>query len=430
MVSLSSDLDYLPGRCFGTFKLPEEVNFVVSRGQGARVWTTEGKELIDYVLGSGPMLVGHAHPRVVEAIQSQVTRGTTFYAMNDVAPRLAAKISSCIPCSEGVKFVSDGTEATLYAMRFARASTGRTMILKFEGAYHGHHDYALHGLKETRDSNFPVAVPDSAGIPQAVGSTMLVAPYNDIDTLEKLVEPVQKDLAAIIVEPVQRSIFPKPGFLEGLRKLCDRIGALLIFDEVVTGFRLAIGGAQEVYGVKPDLCALGKVIGGGLPLAAVVGRRDIMDLSQPNRPADGKSVYLSGTLNGNPLSAAAGLATIEVLEDEDGPARLRDNANKIAEGFKDAAARLSIPFQMLGPPCVQEPLFDNVEVTDIRSYNTTNRAAARQFGVELIKRGVFVYPGVKMYISTVHDSVALEATCEAAFEAMRVVRDKGLIPKA
>ena len=427
MANVQSDLDFLPGQCFGTFKLPDEVSFVASHGQGARIWTTEGRSLVDYVLGSGPMLIGHAHPRVVDAIKTQAMRGTTFYVMNDVAPRLAARIAKCVPCGEGVKFVSDGTEATLYAMRFARAFTGRTLILKFEGAYHGHHDYALHGLKATRDSNYPVAVPDSAGIPEAVGSTILVAPYNDLDTLEKLIEPVADNLAAIIVEPVQRSIRPKPGFLAGLRKVCDRIGALLIFDEVVTGFRLALGGAQEAFGVKPDLCALGKVIGGGLPLAAVVGRRDIMDLSQPNRAVDGRSVYLSGTLNGNPLSAAAGLATIDVLEEEDGPARLRENGKKIADGFKDAAARLSIPFQMLGPPCIQEPLFDTIEVSDIRSYNTTNRAAARQFGIELIKRGVFVYPGVKMYISTVHEDVAIEATCEAAFEAMCVVRDKGLI---
>jgi glutamate-1-semialdehyde 2,1-aminomutase len=403
------------------------VSFVASHGQGARIWTTDGRSLFDYVLGSGPMLVGHAHPRVADAIKTQAMRGTTFYVMNDVAPRLAARIAKCVPCGEAVKFVNDGTEATLYAMRFARAFTGRTLILKFEGAYHGHHDYALHGLKATRDSNYPVAVPDSAGIPQAVGSTILVAPYNDLDTLEKLVEPVAANLAAIIVEPVQRSILPKPGFLVGLRKVCDRVGALLIFDEVVTGFRLALGGAQEVFGVKPDLCALGKVIGGGLPLAAVVGRRDIMDLSQPNRAVDGRSVYLSGTLNGNPLSAAAGLATIEVLEEEDGPTRLQENGKKIADGFKDAAARLSIPFQMLGPPCIHEPLFDTIEVSDIRSYNATNRAAARHFGVELIKRGVFVYPGVKMYISTVHDDIAIEATCEAAFQAMRTVRDKGLI---
>lgn len=279
MTTTQSDLDFIPGQCFGTFKLPDEVSFIASRGEGARLWTTDGRSLIDFVLGSGPMIVGHAHPRVVDAIKTQAMRGTTFYAMNEVAPRLAARIAQFVPCGEAVKFVSDGAEATFYALRFARAFTGRTLILKFEGAYHGHNDYGLHGLKATRYSNYPVAVPNSAGIPAAVSSTVLVAPYNDLDTLEKLIEPVAKDLAAIIVEPVQRSIPPKPGFLAGLRQICDRTGTLLIFDEVVTGFRLALGGGQEVFGVKPDLCTLGKVIGGGLPLAAIAGRRDVIELS-------------------------------------------------------------------------------------------------------------------------------------------------------
>lgn len=427
MANVSADINFIPGGSLGTFKLPDEVSFVASHGLGPRIWTSDGRSLIDYVLGSGPMLIGHAHPRVVEAVCKQVARGTTFYVMNEIAPRLAARISGCVPCAEAVKFVSDGTEATLYAMRFARAFTGRTRILKFEGGYHGHNDYALHGLKETRGANYPVAIAESAGIPEGVSATMLVAPYNDLDALEKMVAPVADDLAGIIVEPVQRSIPPKPGFLAGLRKLCDRIGALLIFDEVVTGFRIAMGGAEEAFGVRPDLCSLGKVVGGGLPLAAIVGRRDILDLSIPNRAADGKSVYLSGTLNGNPLSAAAGLATIDVLEEENGPKRLEASGRKMAAGFKDAADRLSLPFQMLGPPCIQEPLFDAIEITDMHSYNQTNRAAARQFGIELIKRGVFVYPGVKMYISTAHDDEAIETTCKAAFEAMRVVRDKGLV---
>lgn len=427
MNSVSSELDFLPGRCFGTFKLPDEVTFVATHGKGPRIWTTDGRSMVDFVLGSGPMVLGHAHPRVVDAIREQAARGTTFYAMNDMAPRLAARIAKLVPCAEGVKFVSDGTEATLYAMRFARAFTGRTLILKFEGAYHGHHDYALHGLKATRDSNYPVAAPDSAGIPAEVSKTLLVAPYNDLNTLEKLVEPVADEVAAIIVEPVQRSIPPKPGFLAGVRAVCDRIGALLIFDEVVTGFRIALGGGQQAFGVKPDLCTLGKVIGGGLPLAAVAGRRDVMELSEPGRPADGRYVYLSGTLNGNPLSAAAGLATLDVIEEEDGPARLRENGDKLVKGFREAAAGLSVPFQMLGPSCIPEPLFDSGVVDDLRSYNATNRTAVRQFGIELLKRDMFVNPISKMYISTVHDDAAIGEACEAAREAMRAVRDQGLL---
>ena len=309
MMSSRSAGDVIPGNCFGTFKLPDEVSFVVARGEGTDLWSTEGRHLIDFVLGSGPMLIGHAHPRVVAAIQQQAMRGATFYAMNEVAPRLAARIAELVPCAEAVKFVGDGAEATFYSLRLARAFTGRTLILKFEGAYHGHHDYAMHGLNPAPGANYPAALPDSAGIPAEVSNTVLVAPYNDIETTTRLVERVADRVAAIIVEPVQRSLVPQPAFLAGLRALCDRIGAVLVFDEVVTGFRLALGGAQEAFNVTPDLCSLGKVIGGGLPLAAVAGRRNILELSVPNRPVDGRSVYLSGTLNGNAIAAAAGLAT-------------------------------------------------------------------------------------------------------------------------
>jgi glutamate-1-semialdehyde 2,1-aminomutase len=417
----------IPGNCFGTFKLPDEVAFVAARGEGSRLFTTDGRALIDFVLGSGPMAIGHAHPRVVAAVQEQVARGTTFYAMNDVAPRLAARIVELVPCAEAVKLVSDGAEATFYALRLARAFTGRELVLKFEGAYHGHHDYSLHGLKPARGVNYPAAQPDSAGIPEGVSATVLVAPYNDLDATAQLVEPVADRLAAIIVEPVQRSLMPKPGFLAGLRALCDRTGALLVFDEVVTGFRLALGGAQEAFGVKSDLCALGKMIGGGLPLAAVAGRRDILELTVPDRAADGRSVYLSGTLNGNAIAAAAGLATLDVLAEEHGPARLAEVGSKIARGFAECARKLSVPLQMIGPPAFSEPVFGEGEVFDYRSYAATNRAAGRQFGIELLKRDLFVHPASKMYVSTVHDDDEIEAACRAADGAMRAIRDKGLL---
>jgi glutamate-1-semialdehyde 2,1-aminomutase len=418
---------FIPGNCFGTFKLPEEVAFVAARGEGTTLWTTDGRQLIDFVLGSGPMLIGHAHPRVVAAIAEQAARGTTFYAMNDVAPRLAERIVEMVPCAEAVKFVSDGAEATFYALRLARAFTGRDLVLKFEGAYHGHHDYGLHGLKPARGANYPVAQPDSAGIPAEVSTTVLIAPYNDIDTTTQLVEPVADRLAAIIIEPVQRSLMPKPGFLAGVRNLCDRVGALLVFDEVVTGFRLALGGAQEAFGIKPDLCALGKAIGGGLPMAAVAGRHDIMELTVPDRPVDGRSVYLSGTLNGNPIAAAAGIATLDVLAEEDGPGRIAEAGAALARGFRDCASKLSVPLQMIGPPAFAEPVFGENDVFDYRSYAATNRAAAKQFGIELLKRDLFVHPASKMYVSAVHTDDQIEIACNAAFEAMRTVRDDGLL---
>jgi glutamate-1-semialdehyde 2,1-aminomutase len=373
------------------------------------------------------MVIGHAHPRVVCAVQEQAARGTTFYAMNDVAPRLAARIIEFVPCAEAVKFVGDGAEATFYSLRLARAFTGRELVLKFEGAYHGHHDYALHGLNPTRGANYPAAQPDSAGIPEGVSATVLVGPYNDLDTTAHLVEPVADRLAAIIVEPVQRSLMPKPGFLAGLRALCDRTGALLVFDEVVTGFRLALGGAQEMFGVNPDLCALGKVIGGGLPLAAVAGRKDVLELTIPDRTHDGRYVYMSGTLNGNAIAAAAGLATLEVIAEEDGPARLIEIGSVLARGFKDCAHRLSVPLQMIGPPAFADPVFGDGEIHDYRSHAATNRAAAKQFGIELLKRDVFVHPASKIYISTAHNDDQVEVACNAAYAAMRSIRDQGLL---
>jgi len=417
----------IPGDCFGAFKLPDEVAFIVSRGEGSRVITTDGRALIDFVLGSGPMVIGHAHPRVVAAVQEQIARGTSFYAINDVALHLADRITELVPCAEAVKFVGDGAEATFYALRLARAFTGRELVLKFEGGYHGHHDYALHGLKAVRGANYPLAQPDSSGIPAGVSATVLIAPYNDLDTTVELVEPVAERLAAIIVEPVQRSLMPKPCFLDGLRTLCERTGALLVFDEVVTGFRLALGGAQEAFGVTPDLCALGKVIGGGLPLAAVAGRRDVLELTVPDRPTDGRSVYMNGTLNGNAIAAAAGLATLDVLAEENVPARLIETGRKLTLGFAEGAHKLDIPLQMIGPPSFPEPVFGEGDVCDYRSYAATNRIAARQFGLELIKRDVFVHPASKMYISSVHDDEQVETACSAALAAMRVLRDHQLL---
>lgn len=347
--------------------------------------------------------------------------------MNDVAPRLAARIADMVPCAKAMKFVSDGAEATFYALRLARAFTGRDLILKFEGAYHGHHDYSLHGLKPAGGVNYPVAHPDSAGIPQAVSETILIAPYNDIEATRQLVASVGDRLAAIIVEPVQRSLMPRDGFLAGLRELCDQTDALLVFDEVVTGFRIALGGAQEAFGVAPDLCALGKVIGGGLPLAAVAGRRDILELTIPDRPIDGRSVYVSGTLNGNPLAAAAGLATLDVIVAENAPAKLAEIGGKLAEGFVDAAQKLSVPLQMIGPPAFADPIFGEGQIDDYRSYAATNRQAAKEFGIELLKRDIFVHPASKLYMSTAHTDEQLEIASKASYEAMRTIRDNGLL---
>jgi glutamate-1-semialdehyde 2,1-aminomutase len=418
--------DVIPGRVLGAVMYPEECAFVAVRGQGAYLWSTDGRKFVDHVLGSGPMVLGHAHPRVVAAIAEQAGRGTQYFVLNEPALRLAHRISELVPCARALKFLADGSQATFYCMRLARAFTRRTKILKFEGGFHGHHDYAQHGMV-ARKSNDPYSAANSAGIPREISGTVLVAPYNDIEATREIMSAHGPDIAAIIVEPIQRTLMPRPGFLAGLRQLCEENGSLLVFDEVVTGFRLAIGGAQEKYGIIPDLCALGKIVGGGLPLAAVAGRADIIELTVPERPDDGRSVYVQGTLNGNPLAAAAGLATIEVMVEEDGPGKLETIGMTCARELVAEAARLSIPFQMIGPPCCCEPIFSDIDVYDLASYSAANRRAAKQFGHELMRRGVFCHPGSKLYFSLAHGKAELDYTCSMASQAMRSIRDSGYL---
>jgi glutamate-1-semialdehyde 2,1-aminomutase len=408
----------LPGASLGTFRLPDDVAFVAGSGRGATLTSTDGTEYLDYVLGSGPMVLGHAHPRVVEAIAEQAARGTTYYAVNEPAVALAERITELIPCAESVKYCSTGGEATFFAMRLARAFTGREKILKFEGGYHGANDYALHGMTADESAG-PVRPPNSRGVPSALADTVLVAPYNDLEETRRLALDARDDLAAILVEPVQRSIEPVPGFLAGLRELCDELGAVLIFDEIVTGFRMSLRGAQHLFGVTPDLCTLGKALGGGLPLAAVAGRQDILALSAPG--AEPPEVFMSGTLSGNPLAAAAGLATLEVLEDGDGCAAIAAAGKAVRSGLVEAGERLSVPLQMIGPPSFAQPVFGEGPVTDARSLARTDRTTARRFAHELVRHGVLVPPAGKLYVSTAHSEAIVERTIERATEALRAV---------
>ncbi|MGB2098057.1 MAG: aspartate aminotransferase family protein, partial [Candidatus Puniceispirillales bacterium] len=252
----------LPAGGFGNFD-PE---VIIAKGKGSHVWDENGQEYIDYLIGSGPMLLGHGHPEVLEAVLEQLPDGMTFFANNPQGIALAEAICDAVPCCGQVRFVTSGGEADMYAIRLARAYTGKMKILKFEGGYHGMSAEAQMSLAPAKAVNFPHAVPDSAGIPQSVADQVLVAPFNDLDAVASLLAE-DDDIAAIMTEPLQRVIPPQPGFLEGLRALCDQHHVLLIFDEIVTGFRLAYGGAQEYYGVTPDICTLGKIIGGGFPLA-------------------------------------------------------------------------------------------------------------------------------------------------------------------
>jgi glutamate-1-semialdehyde 2,1-aminomutase len=411
----------IPGATLGSFRLPPELSFVVSHGERATIWSTDGRRYVDYVLGSGPLVLGHAHPRIVAAVQEQMARGSTYYYLNEAATELAERVVELVPCAEAVKFCGSGSEATFYAMRIARAATGRELILKFGGGFHGAQDYSQQNLG-------PAGVqPESLGIPKSIGESVLVSPFNDLESVGRLAEANEGRIAAVVVEPVQRAIMPLPGFLHGLRDICTRIGALLIFDEIVTGFRMRLGGAQEEFRVQPDLCTLGKVLGGGLPLAAVAGPRELLELTVSGGAGRGLSAYMGNTLNGNPLSCVAGLATLDVLAEEDGCKSIGVTGDLLRRGLTEVASRLSVPLHMIGPPAFSEPVIGDGHVVDYVTYMSQDREASVEFGKELLKRGIFVNPGTKMYISTAHTSSDIDLTVEVAFDALRAVRDRGLV---
>jgi glutamate-1-semialdehyde 2,1-aminomutase len=364
---------YLPGGAIGTFMPPEDLDFVVARGEGSKVYDQQGREYIDYVLASGPMILGHAHPTVVEAITNQVRLGTSYYGLNAPAIELAEAIVEAVPSAEKVRLVGSGAEATFYCLRLARAHTGRTKILKFEGAYHGHHDYVMFNAYQS-SPGYPAATPDSAGIPPELRSEVLVAPFNDIETTCDIIQKHRDSLAAVIVEPLQRIISPRPGFLQALRQATTDVGAVLVFDEVVTGFRLAYGGAQQKYGVNPDLTALGKIIGGGLPLAAIAGKAEILEHANARRKGPDYT-YVSGTLNGNAPAAAAGLATLRELQKPGAYERLEAIGETVRRGLRDIVERRGVPAQVVG----EGPLFNLVltghDIVDHRSIETADRQA-------------------------------------------------------
>jgi glutamate-1-semialdehyde 2,1-aminomutase len=398
----------LPAGGFGNFAS----DIIIREGRGGRVWDVSGNEYIDFLLGSGPMFIGHGHPEVIAAVQAQIPLGTTFFANNEHGIRLAEEIVEALPCAEQVRFVSSGSEADMYALRVARAFRKRDRILKFEGGYHGMSDWGLMSLAPKSLANFPNAVPDSAGIPKSVQEEVLVAPFNDLETARSLIAEHHDELGAIIVEPFQRLIPPAPGFLQGLRDLATQYGIPLIFDEVVTGFRFAYGGAQTYYGVTPDLCTLGKIIGGGFALAAIAGRADIMAHFDRGIVGDDGFLMQVGTLSGNPVAAVAGLATMEVLRRPGAYEGVFETGRTMMREMSAMLAKAGLPAQVIGEP----PLFDVVfTAEDVRDYRGTLRAdAAVQKHVNAHLRANGILKGdSKYYISLAHDDRDVVQTLEA-----------------
>jgi|TARA_Y100000590_G_scaffold382262_1_gene452066 glutamate-1-semialdehyde 2,1-aminomutase len=397
-----------PSGGFGNLK----ADLVIESGSGGRVRDHLGKEYIDFVLGSGPMLVGHAHPDVTEAVEKQLSKGTTFFALNESAIELAEMIVAAVPCAEQLRFVSSGSEATLYTMRLARAFTGKEKILKFEGGYHGMNDYALMSMAPKKEADFPQPLPDSAGIPTSVGESVLIAPFNDLETTKELLIQNRNEVAAVIVEPFQRLISPKPGFLEGLRELTASEGVLLIFDEVVTGFRFSYQGAQGYYGVVPDLCALGKVIGGGFPLAAVAGSRKLFDHFDSEKV--GASGYLPqiGTLSGNPVASVAGIATLKILSKAGAYEEIFETGRVLMAGIEDILKSCGVEAQVIGEPPLFDVVFGSGSLDDYRAVAACDISLLGKFNQSLRSNGV-LKGDTKFYVSLAHTSEDVQRTLEA-----------------
>ena len=392
----------------------------IRRGAGARVWDEDGNEYVDYLIGSGPMLLGHDHPEVLEAVFEQLPRGMTFFANNAPAIELAEEICRAVPCAEQLRYVSSGGEADMYAIRAARAFTGRDKIVKFEGGYHGMSAEAQMSLAPTKLANFPLAVPDSAGIPQSVADEMLIAPFNDPDYIRSLLAEWGDQVAGIIVEPLQRIIPPEPGFLQLLRDEANKYGIVLIFDEVVTGFRFSYGGAQALYGVTPDICTLGKIIGGGFPLAAIAGRADIMAHFDKSAVGADKWLMQLGTLSGNPVAAVAGLKTLEILRRDGQYERLRGLGCRIRAMAAEALNAHDIPHQIVGDPTLFEVVFAGTGVTSYRDVLNADSERQAVFNRVLRQEGLFKSPG-KTYPCLALTDTDLTQTRTAYTRAARAI---------
>ena len=387
----------------------------VTRGRGAHLEDVDGHKYIDYVMSWGPLIHGHAPKGQLKALIATAARGTSFGAPTELETRLAHRVAMLMPSIERVRFVSSGTEATMSAVRVARAATKRDKIVKFEGCYHGHADAFL---VQAGSGAMTLGVPTSPGVPAAAAADTLLARYNDLDSVEQVVAANPGRIAALIVEPIAGNmglVPPRDGFLRGLRTVCDREGILLVFDEVISGFRAAPGGAQQVFGIRPDLTCLGKIIGGGLPVGAYGGRADVMNLVSPAGP-----VYQAGTLSGNPLAMTAGVWALEELTPRLYKHLARLGA-ELAAGLADAARAANVPLQVNAFGSLLTPFFTDRPVRDYQDALTADTGKYAQFFVGMLARGIYPPPSQfeAWFLSAAHTSSDVEKTVKAARDVMK-----------
>ncbi|WP_415641028.1 glutamate-1-semialdehyde 2,1-aminomutase [Sporolactobacillus spathodeae] len=392
----------------------------MDHGKGSKVYDLDGNEYIDYVLSWGPLILGHADEKVVEAIKETAEKGTSFGAPHVFETKLAEEVIRRVPSIEMIRMVNSGTEATMSAIRLARGYTGRTKILKFEGSYHGSSDSLL---IKAGSGVATLGLPDSPGVPEQLAQNTLTVPYNDLASVEAVFKRFGADLACVIVEPVAGNmgvVPPLPGFLEGLRQITKEYGTLLIFDEVMTGFRVDYHCAQGHFGITPDLTTLGKVIGGGLPVGAYGGRREIMEQIAPQGP-----VYQAGTLSGNPLAMAAGYMTLSQLTPEDYK-EFRRKADRLAEGYKAAAQKYSIPLTVNQEGAMMGFFFNEGPVTNYQQAKSCNLSHFRKYFATMIEQGISLPPSQfeGVFLSTRHSDEDIEKTILAAEQAFKTIAEE------
>lgn len=404
-----------PVRAFRAIGIPPSF---VERAKGSKIWDVDGNEYIDYVGSWGPMILGHAHPKVVEALKRAIPKGTSFGAPTPLEVELATKVMKAFPSIELVRMVSSGTEAVLGAIRLARGYTRRDKILKFEGCYHGHGDSLL---VKAGSGAMTFGIPDSLGIPEDLAKHTLTAPYNNLESVKAWVGQYSDQIACIIVEPIVGNmgvVLPENGFLEGLRRICDEKGIVLLFDEVITGFRVAYGGAQELYGIKADLTCLGKIIGGGLPVGAYGGKEKIMEQVSPLG-----GVYQAGTLSGNPLAMTAGIETLALLRSGKVYEDLKRKTSYLTEAISKIAEERGIPFSINHITGMFTLFFTEGPVRDYPSAKKSDTKRFAKFFIEMMEQGIYLPPSQfeACFISLAHTQKDLDKTIEACDNAFRKI---------
>ena len=404
-----------PVRAFKAIGIPPTF---IDRAKGSKIWDIDGNEYIDYVGSWGPMILGHAHPKVVAALKSAVPKGTSFGAPTPLEVELAAKVKKAFPSIELVRMVSSGTEAVMSAIRVARGYTGRDKILKFEGCYHGHGDSLL---VKAGSGATTFGIPDSLGVPEDLAKHTLTAPYNDLNSVKTLVSQYPGQIACIIVEPIAGNmgvVLPEREFLEGLRKICDEEGIILLFDEVISGFRVAYGGAQELYNIKADLTCLGKIIGGGLPVGAYGGKRAIMEKVAPLG-----GVYQAGTLSGNPLAMTAGIVTLELLKSKNIYKDLEKKTSYLTEAISNSAEENGVTLSINRATGMFTLFFTEGPVRDYRTAKMSDTKRFAQFFIEMMEQGIYLPPSQfeAWFLSLAHTQKDLDKTIEACDAAFRKI---------